>query len=79
MSASSEVVNISSHRGLELLNVIEMMQEISGYKIEVKVNQNFVRKGEIKKLTGSTKKLFSLISKVEQKDFESTLREMFEA
>lgn len=78
-SATSEVVNIASNRGIKLLDVIGMMQEISGYKIEVKINPAFVRKGEIKSLTGSTKKLFKLIGEVEQKEFKETLREMLEA
>lgn len=71
-----EVVNIASNRGIKLLQVIDMMQEIIGYKIEVKVNPLFVRKDEIKNLTGSNSKLFSLIGKVEQKDFKETLKEM---
>ncbi|MDY0122983.1 GDP-mannose 4,6-dehydratase [Sulfurimonas sp.] len=78
-SVASEVVNIASNRGIKLLDVIEMMQEMSGYKIEVKVNPAFVREGEIKSLTGSTKKLFKLIGEVEQKEFKETLREMLEA
>jgi len=55
------------------------MQEIAGYEIEIKVNPAFVRKDEIKKLTGSSEKLFELIGKVEQRDFKSTLKDMFEA
>ncbi|MEK6658211.1 MAG: GDP-mannose 4,6-dehydratase [Campylobacterota bacterium] len=75
---SSEVVNISSNRGIKLLDVIDMMNEISGYKIEVKINPDFVRKGEIKTLTGSCDKLFGLIGEVKQKEFKETLRDMLE-
>jgi nucleoside-diphosphate-sugar epimerase len=75
----SKVVNLASNRGIKLLEVIEMMQEIAGYTIEVKINPKFVRKDEIKTLTGSNKKLFELIGKVEQRDFELTLKDMFEA
>lgn len=77
-SVSSEVVNLSANRGIKLLDVIDMMNEMSGYKIEVKINPAFVRKGEINSLTGSTKKLFKLIGEVEQKEFKETLRDMFE-
>lgn len=77
-SAKSEVVNIASNRGIELLSVIDMMNEIARYDIEVKVNPAFVRHDEIKTLTGSPKKLFDLIGEVKQKEFKSTLREMFE-
>jgi len=55
------------------------MNEISGYKIEVKVNPLFIRKDEIKSLTGSPTKLFNLIGTVEQKELKNTLKGMFEA
>jgi len=76
---SSEVVNISANRGIKLLDVIDMMNEMSGYNIEVKINPDFVRKGEIKALTGSCEKLFSMIGEVKQKEFKETLRDMLEA
>ncbi|ABB44979.1 NAD-dependent epimerase/dehydratase [Sulfurimonas denitrificans DSM 1251] len=76
--AKGEVVNIASNRGIKLLHVIEMMSEIAGYKIEVKINPAFVRKDEIKSLTGSSSKLFALIGEVEQKEFKQTLRKMLE-
>lgn len=74
---SSEVVNIASNRGIKLLDVIDMMNEIAGYKIEVRVNPAFVRRDEIKNLTGSNSKLFSIIADIEQKDFKETLQDMF--
>ena len=77
--AKGEVVNIATNRGIKLLDVIIMMSEIAGYKIEVKVNPAFVRKDEIKSLSGSSEKLFSLIGKIEPQEFKETLREMFEA
>ena len=75
----SEVVNICSGRGVKLLDIIDVMNEISGYKIEVKVNPLFIRKDEIKSLTGSPTKLFNLIGTVEQKELKNTLKGMFEA
>ncbi len=74
----SQTVNIASNKGIKLLDVIDMMNEIAGYKIEVKVNPAFVRKNEIKSLTGSSEKLFELVSEVKQKEFKDTLREIFE-
>ncbi len=78
-SVSSEVVNLSANRGIKLLDVIDMMNEMAGYNIEVKINPDFVREGEIKTLTGSCEKLFGLIGEVEQKEFKETLRDMLEA
>jgi len=72
----STMVNICSGRGLPLLDVVKMMNNIAGYDIQVKVNPAFVRKDEIKSLTGSEKKLSQLIGNLEQKPFEETLRSM---
>lgn len=77
--AKSEVVNISSNKGIKLLDVIDIMNKLAGYEINVEVNSAFVRKDEIKSLTGSTDKLFELIGCVNQKPFEETLRGMLEA
>ncbi len=76
---NSLVVNVSSNRGIKLLDVIDMMNDIAAYKIEVKVNSMFVRKDEIKTLTGSPKKLFDLIGEVKQIELKTTLRKMFES
>jgi len=72
------VVNIASNRGIKLLDVVATMNKIAGYEIEVKVNPAFVRKDEIKNLTGSNKKLIDCIGKIEQKRLEETLRDMYE-
>jgi len=76
---TAEIVNIASNRAIKLLDIIELMNKIAKYKINVTVNPAFVRKDEIKTLTGSPEKLFSLIGKVGQKEFKDTLRWMFEA
>jgi GDP-6-deoxy-D-talose 4-dehydrogenase len=76
-SSHSEVVNICSGRGIKLLDVIDIMNKISGYEISVEVNPAFVRKDEINTLTGSTKKLFKLIKDIEQKDFKLILEEIY--
>lgn len=79
LKKSSEIVNICSNKTIKLMDVIKIMNNITGYEIEVKVNQSFVRKDEIKSLSGSTEKLFNIIGVLNQKPFEETLREMFEA
>ncbi len=75
--SKSTMVNICSGRGIKLLDVIDMMNDIAAYKIEVKVNPAFVRKDEIKSLTGSAIKLFETIGDVEQDGFEKTLKIMY--
>jgi nucleoside-diphosphate-sugar epimerase len=72
----SEVVNIASNRGIKLLDVIESMNRMAGYEIRVEVNPDFVRKDEIKSLTGSQKRLFEVIGEVEHIAFDKTLASM---
>ncbi|NPA61751.1 MAG: NAD-dependent epimerase/dehydratase family protein [Epsilonproteobacteria bacterium] len=78
-SASGEILNICSGRGIKLLDIIDIMDKIAGYSIDVRVNPKFIRKDEIESLTGSPKKLFSIVGEVSQKDFKETLKDMFEA
>jgi len=72
-------VNIASNRGIKLLDVIDMMNKIAGYTIEVKVNPKFVRKNEIVSLTGSSELLFKSVGEIQQKPFFELLQEMYEA
>ncbi len=76
-SSSSEVVNIASTREIKLLDIITMMNKIAGYEIKVTVNPMFVRKDEIRSLTGSNLKLVSLVGKIKQKNFSETLQEIY--
>ena len=75
----SEVVNICSGRAIALLDIIDMMNEIAGYKIEVRVNPEFVRENEVPRLVGSPAKLRSLVDIPEPCPFVETLRRMYEA
>lgn len=77
--ASSTIVNIASQRGVKLLDVIAMMNEIAGYQIKVRTNPKFVRKDEIPLLTGSKEKLERLIGKVSNHSLQKTLQKMYEA
>ena len=75
----SEIVNICSGRAIPLLDIIEMMNDIAGYKIEVRVNPEFVRENEVPRLIGSPAKLRSLVKLPEPRPFAETLRRMYEA
>lgn len=74
-----EVVNISSNKPIELMEVIKIMNELAKYEIKVKVNPAFIRKDEIKSLAGCTKKLFNFIGELKQKSLYKLLKEMYEA
>ena len=61
VNSAGQTVNVCSARGYALRQIIAAMQEIAGYEIEVRVNQNFVRVSEVKTLVGSSLRLQSLI------------------
>lgn len=75
--AQGEVVNICSGRGMALGELIEAMNEIAGYEIEVRVNPAFVRANEVKQLIGSNEKLFSLIGEQRPDAIRETLIDMY--
>ncbi len=76
--AKSTVVNISSNNPIKLLDVIETMQELAGYKIEIKINPAFIRQNEIASLAGSTEKLKSIIPLSIDHNIKRTLKRMYE-
>lgn len=75
----SDTVNICTNKAIKLLDVVDTMNKVAGYKINVNVNPAFVRKDEIKTLTGSNKKLVDMIGQIDLRDFEEVLREMLES
>jgi len=76
---SGDTFNICSGVGHSLLEAIEMMREISGHSPEIRINPEFVRVNEVKKLVGSRAKLESAIGPVESIPLRDTLRWMYES
>lgn len=73
----SNIVNLCTGNAVKLRDVISYLEELAGYKIEVKVNPDFVRKNEIPILTGSTKKIYGLIEVENEFTIEDTLKIMY--
>jgi nucleoside-diphosphate-sugar epimerase len=73
----STIVNLSSNNPIKLMELIDKMNKIAGYEIEIKINPDFVRANEILSLSGSTEKLKSIIGEVEQVALEDTLLTMY--
>jgi nucleoside-diphosphate-sugar epimerase len=69
--------NICSGKATSLLSVIETLNDLAGYEIQVCVNQDFVRSDEIKMLYGSAQLLESEIGHYREHSFNSTLEWMF--
>ena len=76
-SATSMVVNVASNRPIQLLKLIEIMNRLAGYTIEVRVNPQFVRANEIVSLSGSSEKLQSIIGDFHFTSIEETLYRIY--
>ena len=73
----SLIVNVCSGKTVSLHEVIQKMNSIAGYEIEVRVNPAFVRSNEIAKLCGNNDYLKSLIGYSPKYSFYQTLLSMF--
>lgn len=78
-SAGLRTVNFCSGTTTSLAEVVTMMAEISGHRLEVRVNPTFVRANEVKMLGGTNQRLRSLLGEVPSVPFIDTLRWMYEA
>jgi len=76
-NVKSEVINISSGKGVSVLDIINIMNRLAGYQINVKKNPKFVRENEIKRLIGSNRKLFSIIDCENNYKIEDILKFMY--
>lgn len=76
---AGETLNVCSSQVYSLAQVLDMMAEIAGYRIDVTVNPAFVRASEVKRLSGSAARLHGIIGDVPRIDLSSTLRWMYEA
>lgn len=76
---TGEVYNVCSGTAYGLGEAIEMLERFAGYRINVKVNQAFIRHGEVKYLRGSNERLEAAIGPLNRIPLEETLRWMYEA
>ena len=75
----SDIVNVCSGNTVTLKEVLEYMQEISGYKINIRINPMLIRKNEIQVLKGSVDKLKSIIAMPKYYQINDTLNMMYQA
>ncbi len=74
----SDIVNICTGNAVSLKEVLEYMQEIAGYKIDISINATFIRQNEIPILKGSVEKLKDIISLPKCYQIQDTLKMMYE-
>lgn len=72
-------VNVCSGRAQSLREILQMMESISGHRMEIQINSAFVRPNEVRSLVGNNQKLFDLIGETPVFKFEDTLRWMLDS
>lgn len=72
----SDVVNLCSGNTYSLTNIINIMEGISNYKINIEINTKFIRNNDINILSGDNSKL-KTITKCECINIEQTLSDMY--
>lgn len=71
-----ETYNVSTGRSYALNEVIQLMADISGHVLEVRVNPAYVRANEVHLLSGSADKLIQQVGVLAHFELEETLRWM---
>jgi nucleoside-diphosphate-sugar epimerase len=78
LPAPGDVFNICSGVEHTLMDVVDMMREISGHQSEVAVNPAFVRANEVRTLVGNPGKLQKAVGPLAQHSLRETLQWMYE-
>ncbi|WP_141834317.1 GDP-mannose 4,6-dehydratase [Herbaspirillum sp. SJZ107] len=76
---AGQVFNVCSGRSHSLESVLRMMEEIAGYRIEVRVNPALVRANEVLTLAGDNTRLAATIGALAPVPLADTLRWMYES
>ncbi len=73
----SEIFNICSGIGHSICSIIKIMDQISGYKMQILQDSGLLRKNDIKKLIGVNHKLLNAVGKIKIYPLEETLINMY--
>jgi nucleoside-diphosphate-sugar epimerase len=73
------IVNLCSGVGRSLREILETLAQLSGHRIEVRVNPAFVRASEVHRLVGSVQRLDATLGPLPFRDFRATLQWMLDA
>lgn len=76
---AGETLNVCTGQTYSLKEVIRLCEKLTGHKIEIKVNPEFVRENEVRELKGDNSKLIKLIENFPSYSFEETLSWMLDA
>tara|TARA_R110001583_G_scaffold165587_1_gene318305 strand:- start:8480 stop:9382 length:903 start_codon:yes stop_codon:yes gene_type:complete len=76
-NVTSEIINICSGHSYSLQQVVNTLEKLAGYKIEIFVNPDFVRADEVKKIMGDNSKLLSIIPDLQVTKLSEILKVMY--
>lgn len=74
---AGEAINLCTGEGYPLLELLERLEELSGYKPKVEVASELVRANELKVLVGDDRKLRGLVGDISGYSLHDTLNWMF--
>lgn len=75
----SGVLNVCSGRGTTLRAIVSRLEDITGHRMEVAVNPEFVRPREIRRLVGNNDRLRAAVGEWPDYSLDQTLRDMLAA
>lgn len=78
-AAAGQTVNICSGQGRSIRSIVAALEDITGRRIEIRVNPQFVRVGEPRQMVGAAARLHQLVGAPLPIPFETTLRDMLAA
>ncbi len=76
---SGETFNVCSGVGYSLRDILATMEELTDHRPEIRVNPNFVRANEVRKLIGNGSKLRNAIGELSSIPLRETLKWMLES
>ncbi len=74
-----ETLNVCTGQTYSLKEVITLCEKLTGHKIEIKVNPEFVRENEVRELKGDNSRLRKQVNNFDLYTFEETLSWMLES
>lgn len=77
--AAATVINVCTGRATTLREVLEVMEEIAGYAIEVQVNPAFVRSNDIARMCGDDRRLREITGRAPDTPLRRTLQGMYQS
>ena len=78
-ATAGRAFNVCSGQAYSLGEVLDLMADIAGYRIDVQVNPAFVRANDVVRLVGDHRRLASVIGAPDSVPLADTLRWMFQA